>query len=89
MTAVAHGEEAVAVLAARWMDLAGRNLAYKVASGEVCDRCARNALTTIGVAGGLPPKAIATQALGEYGRVLADVSARVAALLEIDRTVES
>lgn len=88
MTAVAHGDDAIALLAARWLDLAGRDLAYKVASGEVCDRCARNALATIGVAGGLSPKAIATQALGEYGRVLADVSARVAALLELDRMVE-
>lgn len=88
MTAVAYGQDAVAVLALRWFDLAGRELAYKVAAGEMCDRCARKALTTIGVAGGLPPKQIATAGLIEYGRVLKEVSSRVAALLELEREVQ-
>lgn len=84
MTAVANGQDAVAVLAARWLDLAGERLARDVATGKVCDRCARAALLTIGVAGGIPPVTLAREGLHGYERKLHGISAAVARLLELD-----
>ena len=69
-TVIARPEEAAAMLAASWLDCAGQRLAYAVASGEMCDRCARAALSTIGLAGGIPPGMLARDGLGGFGWLL-------------------
>lgn len=82
MTTVAHGEDAVALLAARWLDLAGHRLAREVATGRMCDRCARSALVTIGLAGGLPPATLARDVVKGYEDKMRSIAVAVLALLD-------
>lgn len=46
-------EPAVAVTGEAWLRLAGPLLARRVAAGLVCDRCARSAMVTVGIAAGI------------------------------------
>jgi hypothetical protein len=76
-------EEAAQAVAESWQALAGPKLALAVAKGEMCDRCARAALLSIGVAAGVPPKALALCVLA-YGETMRQLADRIAALLELD-----
>lgn len=66
-TVITWPDEAVAILTARWLDLGGRDLALTVARGEICNRCARKALTSLGLAGGIGPATIARHLRDGYG----------------------
>ncbi len=71
--------EIVHSLAGRWLHLAGKRLAIEVASGNLCDRCARSSLRTIGLAGGIGPVTVAGMLLDGYGSTLSEIAALAAA----------
>ncbi len=75
---------AVAAVTASWLDIAGERLAYLVARGALCDRCARRSLLTIGLAGGVPAGTLVRKGLAGYQRAFAAVADEVAAALGLD-----
>lgn len=67
-------EAAAEAVVGSWAELAGPRLAAEVATGALCDRCARRALATVGLAGGVGPARIARLVLVPYARTLIELA---------------
>ena len=77
-------DRAIQLLTASWLDIAGERLAQGVATGALCNRCARLALMTIGIAGGIPPGRLVRECLLGYSRTLTEITDALAHYLRLD-----